>query len=60
MSIAFDLTSGASRQRRPTTGNTFKPGRVMLRVLIIVATLIAAVYVWRSLRERQAKRRTNQ
>jgi hypothetical protein len=38
----------------------FRPGRIMLRMLMTVAALIAAIQVCRGLRECQAARRSNQ
>ena len=52
MRLDLDLTPGFSRQRRSTTGRAVTGGRFILKALMAVATLIAAVYVWRGLRDR--------
>ena len=52
MSLDLELKSGSRRTRRQVTGHGFSPGRIMLKLAMTAAALIAAVYVWRGLRER--------
>ncbi len=52
MSLDLELKAGSSRQRRPTAGYAVTPGKIMLKIVMATATLVAAVYVWRGLRER--------
>lgn len=52
MRLDLDVTNGFGRQRRPMAKNAVIPGRIMLKVLMTAAALIAAVYVWRGLRNR--------
>ena len=52
MRLDLDLTPGFRRQRRSKAGYAVMRGRIILKALMAVATLIAAVYVWRGLRDR--------
>ncbi len=52
MSLDLEQKSGFRRHRRPTAGYAVTPGWIMLKIVMAAAALIAAVYVWRSLRGR--------